>query len=121
MKKNCKLCKKEFTGRSDKIFCSLSCKSNYNGKLSKATLLASQKIDNILHRNRSILLEIIGKSIVQKKVDRSLLDSKKFNWHYVTNYHLNSQNKTVNFVYDFSWIIFSDQEVLIKRIRPLAD
>jgi hypothetical protein len=26
----------------------------------------------------------------------------------------------VNYVYDFSWMIFSDQEVLIKRIKPEA-
>lgn len=118
MKGICKICKNEFTGRSDKIFCSVACKTNYHERLIKATRQATMKIDKILHRNRSILLEIMGKSIVQKKVDRSQLDSKKFNWHYITNHHINSQNKTVNFVYDFSWIIFSDQEVLIKRIRP---
>ncbi len=118
MKGTCKLCKNVFTGRADKIFCSVACKSEYHEKLSKATQKATLKIDKMLHRNRSILLEIMGKSIVQRKVDRSLLDLKKFNWHYMTNFHVNSQNKLVHFVYDFSWMIFSDQEVLIKRIRP---
>ncbi|MFZ1561427.1 MAG: hypothetical protein WAT37_15955, partial [Saprospiraceae bacterium] len=70
----------------------------------------------ILHRNRSILLEIMGKNSTQKKVPRALLDSKKFHFGYITHYHVNAQNKTVHCVYDFSWMIFSDQEVLIKRI-----
>lgn len=118
MKGICKLCKQTFTGRSDKVFCSLSCKSTYHDKLTKATLKATMKIDKILHRNRSILLEIMGKSITQRKVDRSLLDAKKFNWHYLTGFHINVQNKMVHILYDFSWMIFSDQEVLIKRIRP---
>jgi len=52
-----------------------------------------------------------------KKVPRELLDNKKFNWHFITSYHINTQNKFVNYVYDFSWMIFSDQEIVIRRIR----
>ena len=113
----CKLCKKMFTGKETKIFCSPICKADYHFKLKRVTNDAARNIDKILHRNRSTLLEIMGKNSSQKKVDRSLLDQKKFNWHYVTSYHLNSANKMVNYVYDFSWMLFSDQEVLIKRIR----
>lgn len=112
----CRLCKQPFTGRTDKIFCTPTCKATYHLKLNKVTLKASSRIDAILHRNRSILLEIMGKNSTQKKVSKTLLDSKKFHFGYITHYHLNSQNKTVHYVYDYSYIIFSDQEVLIKRI-----
>ncbi len=117
MERLCKLCKKKFVGRSDKVFCTIACKTVYNQKLNKVTNLATFKTDKILHRNRSILLEIMGKNEVQKKVKREILDTKKFHFGYITQYHLNSQNKTVHYIYDFSYIIFSDQEVLIKRIR----
>ncbi|MCC6815964.1 MAG: hypothetical protein IT267_06095 [Saprospiraceae bacterium] len=119
MNNKCKLCKSLFTGRSDKKYCSLVCKNDYNFKLRKTTLQAVSLTDNILHRNRSILLEIMGKSTLSMKIRREYLDAKKFNPQYVTQYHLNSQNKMVNYVYDFSWILFSDQEILIKRIRKL--
>jgi hypothetical protein len=112
----CRLCKEPVTGRADKIFCSATCKANYHIKLNKVTTEASERIDKILHRNRSILLEIMGKNSTQKKVPRALMDSKKFHFGYITHYHVNAQNKTVHYVYDFSWMIFSDQEVLIKRI-----
>ena len=112
----CKLCKEPFTGKETKIFCSDICKADYHFKLNRVTNEATRDIDKILHRNRSTLLEIMGKNSTQKKVDRSLLDKKKFNWHYITSFHINSQNKMVHYVYDFSWMIFSDQEVLIKRI-----
>jgi len=115
--KTCKLCKKSFNGRSDKIFCSVRCKSEYAHKLRKVNSASTLAIDTILHRNRSILLELLGKNISQKKVERILLDKKKFNFSYVTQYHLNSRNKMVNYVYDFNWIVFSDQEILIRRIR----
>lgn len=112
----CRLCKQSFSGRADKIFCSATCKSQYHIKLNKVTHSASERIDKILHRNRSILLEIMGKEGRRKMIDKKILDVKKFNWTYITHYHINSQNKMVHYVYDFSWMIFSDQEVLIKRV-----
>jgi hypothetical protein len=115
MKRKCKLCKTPYEGRSDKLFCTPSCKAVYHQKLNRVTDIATDSIDKILHRNRSILLEILGKTESSKKLDKLILDQKKFNYTYVTSYHVNSQNKMVNYVYDFSWIIFSDHEVLIKR------
>ncbi len=113
----CKICKSPLFGRSDKVFCSVKCKTTYHEKLAAVTLEASSRIDKILHRNRSILLEVMGKQTARKKIRRQVLDQKKFNWTYMTHYHLNSQNKMVHYVYDFSWTVFSDQEVLIKRLR----
>ena len=114
--RKCRLCQELFTGRRDKLFCSVKCKTSYHEQLSQVTFEASKRIDKILHRNRSILLELMGKEGKQKKLYKKILDAKKFNWTYITHYHINSQNKTVHYVYDFSWMIFSDQEVLIKRI-----
>ena len=116
-KRTCRMCKQEIKGRSDKVFCSVKCKSDYAYSLRSVTEIATASIDKILHRNRSILLEIVGKNKVQMKVVRDLLDDKKFNFSYITHYHINYQGKTVSYVYDFSWMIFSDQEILIKRIR----
>ena len=114
--KTCKLCKKPFRGRTDKVFCSVQCKSQYHIRLRQVTTQATKRIDSILHRNRSILLEILGKDGRSLSINRAILDKKKFNYHYVTSYHLNSKNKLVNYVYDFSWIIFSDNNILIQRV-----
>lgn len=116
-KGNCKLCKTIFIGRTGKTFCSIKCKSEYNYKLRLATSIATARIDKILHRNRSILLEILGKTQSHLKVDRAILDKKKFHFNYITHHHINKQGKMVNYVYDFSWMIFSDQEVLITRVK----
>ena len=114
-KGNCKLCKSNFIGRTGKVFCSVKCKSEYSYKLKLATSIATGRIDKILHRNRSILLEILGKKRSNMKIDRAVLDKKKFHFNYITHNHINNQGKVVNYVYDFSWMIFSDQEVLIKK------
>ncbi len=113
----CKICQKPLTGRSDKIFCSVRCKNYYHVNLRKATDRAVEPINKILHRNRSILLEIMGKRKTQKKVVRQVLDKKKFNYKYHTHINKNKQNKTYYYVYDFAWMEFSDDQILIVRRR----
>ena len=115
MQRKCKMCQAPFQGRSDKIFCSIHCKSEYHQKLRKVTALEVVEINKILSRNRSILLELMGKNSVQKKIQRILLDKKKFNFKYLTHFHKNTQGKIYNYVYDFAWMEFSDNEILIVR------
>lgn len=117
MDRVCKICNKPIKGRSDKKFCSLGCKNHYNLKLASVTRLATIKTDAILHRNRSILLELLGKNLNQKKIYRLELDKKNFKYSYITGFHVNKHGKTVHHVYDFSWILFSDEEILIRRKR----
>ena len=113
----CLLCKDKMQGRSDKKFCSIDCKNYYHIRLRQVTSKATKQIDDLLHRNRSILLEILGKRGKQMKVSKEVLDKKKFNYKLVTGYHLNTRNKMVNYVYDFSWSIFSDKKILITKLK----
>lgn len=111
----CRICSKIIIGRSDKKFCSVKCKNYYHTNLRKVTELEVKQIDTILHRNRSILLEILGKTNKQIKINRMVLDKKKFNFIYHTHTTINSAGKTYVFVYDFAWMSFSDNEILIVR------
>lgn len=111
----CKVCKKELKGRSDKKYCSEACKNYYHKNLRRVTDGASFEIDKILHRNRSILLEIIGKQKGQIKIARMQLDQKKFSFKYHTHININSQGKTFYWLYDLAWMEFSDDEILIVR------
>ena len=115
MAKKCKICNEKIVGRSDKMFCSVRCKSLYHFKLRKVTNEATLQIDEILHRNRSILLEILGKKKMQVKIKRIVLERKKFRFKYITHFHINSKGKMYHHVYDFAWIEFSDDEILIVR------
>ncbi|HBK72484.1 MAG TPA: hypothetical protein DDZ39_12665, partial [Flavobacteriaceae bacterium] len=75
----CKICEKNIKGRSDKIFCSVECKNYYHINLRRVTKNMAKELDVILHRNRSILLELLGKNTFQKKIKRVVLAKKKFN------------------------------------------
>ncbi len=111
----CKICKLKIVGRNDKIFCSLKCKNLYHTKLRAVTKNVALGIDRHLHRNRSILLEIIGKKETQIKVNRLLLVEKNFHFKYITHYHINSKGKTMHYLYDIGYMEFSDNEVLIVK------
>jgi len=114
-RRTCKMCNVPITGRSDKMFCSPNCKTEYHYKLRKATAQEVLEINKILARNRSILLEIIGKNQGQKKIPRLMLDKKKFSYKYHTHLFRNSKGKLFFYCYDIAWMEFSDNEVLIIK------
>jgi len=113
----CKICNKEVKGRKDKIFCSVRCKNYYHTNLRRVTNMEVVTINKILHRNRSILLEIMGKRKFQIKIKRLVLEKKNFHFTYHTHFHTNKQEKTFFHVYDFAWMEFSNDEILIVRRR----
>ena len=114
--KKCLHCQKEFRGRSDKKFCSTSCRNNYNYIQRKNTKNAVKAIDYILHRNRNILQSLMGEKGRNKMmVDRLQLDQMGFNFNYITGIYKNSQNKLYHYVYDYAWMQFSKQEIMIVR------
>lgn len=75
-KRKCKICSKQVVGRNDKLFCSVKCKNYYHVNLRKVTNSHVKELDNILHRNRSILLEVLGKRKGQITVQRVVLEKK---------------------------------------------
>lgn len=111
----CPICEKEFTGRKDKVFCSIQCKNDYHVSLRAATKQTAFPLDKVLHRNRSILLEIVGPKANKKMVLRSDLVRKNFQFKFLTHFNINSKGKTYYHVYDFAWMEFSDDEILIVR------
>ena len=119
MKKCINCSKKKVIGRSDKLFCTVSCKSKYHRKLRNKTEVVTLTIDAILHRNRSILLEVLGEMNIKIKVARLLLEKKKFRFKYHTHFHINSRGKIYHHIYDLAWMTFSDDEILIVRRKKI--
>ena len=109
------MCKKQLVGRSDKIFCKIKCKNEYHFKLRATTTKASKNIDKILHRNRSILLELTGKNSFQKKIPRIELEKKNFKFNYLTHFYINKEGKTYHWIYDHAWVSFSNDQILIVK------
>jgi len=114
MKKQCLACGTSITGRSDKRFCSTACKNIHNNNLRKQTRTETQEIIDYLLRNREILVTIMGQSI-KETFDRLVLTRAGFRWEYHTSTYLNKEGKTYHLVFDYAWMEFSDQKVLVVR------
>ena len=114
-KNKCKVCSKLLVGRNDKLFCSVKCKNDYHVNLRKVTDSQVKELDTILHRNRSILLEVLGKKKGHITVERVILEKKKFIFKYHSHLYINSRGKTYYYVYDFAWMEFSNDKILIIR------
>ena len=112
--KPCLECGEPILGRSDKKFCSTACKNAFYNAKKKETLDIAVEIDGYLHRNRTILKQIMGAS--KKEIfDRLVLVRAGFQFDYMTNIYINKENKMSRMVYDYGWMDFSDQKVLIVK------
>ncbi len=115
MNKTCSYCHKKFIGRVDKKFCSPDCKARAHIKRKKAEQVEVVVLVNkILLKNRSILSELMDTN-KQKTVSRIDLIKEGFNFQHFTGNYLNKQGKYYYYVYDFAWMEFSGQEVMIVR------
>ncbi|MDB9882569.1 hypothetical protein OAD66_05490 [Bacteroidia bacterium] len=115
--RKCKICKKSYQGRKNKVFCSVACKNYYHKHLRYASFKAAIRINEYLKRNHGILLEQLGKNKTQVKIYRNVLEDKKFRFKYHTHTAINSKGKIFHYVYDLAWMEFSDDELLIVRKR----
>ena len=116
MKKQCLSCEAAIIGRADKRFCSTECKNAYNNKIKKASRSEVKEIISYLLRNREILATFMGDS-AKETLDRLLLTRAGFRWEYHTSTYLNKEGKTYHLVFDYAWMEFSDQKILIIRKR----
>jgi hypothetical protein len=114
MKKLCQACHQQFIGRSDKSFCSIECKNGFNNQRRKETQNVVKEIDGYLHRNREILATLMP-SQKKEMFDKLILTRAGFKWEFCTGIYINREGKTYHIVYDYAWMPFSDQQILIIK------
>jgi len=116
--KFCPICSTELLGRLDKIFCSVHCKNIYHRKRKAQRLPFTDPIDKMLHRNWVILTEIheeIGKNKMFIPLSRLL--KAGFHTNYFTTRQVNSKGKEYFFIYNYGWMMFSEKEVMVTRMK----
>lgn len=112
----CIVCEKEMKGRSDKKFCSIQCKNHYHRDLRQGMRPIVKEVDKILHRNYAILTELRReRKEVKLMIPKLELEKRGFKFNYYTGSYLNAQKKTYYYVYDFQWMEFSTQQVMILK------
>ena len=101
-KKKCQECEELFLGRSDKKFCSDSCRSSHNNRLNSDTTNFVRNINNILRKNRRILEHFNPNG--KARVHRDKLMEEGFKFRYFTNQYVTQSGNVYHFCYEQGWM-----------------
>ncbi|MEZ4775240.1 MAG: hypothetical protein R3D00_18795 [Bacteroidia bacterium] len=112
----CPHCKNAVFGRANKLFCDIDCKNQYHSALRRKVAEIVRETDKMLHRNYAILLEILGDNSSRKTISRLTLEKKNFHFSCFTGYTSTTRGKICRYLYDFAWIEFNSQKILVLRI-----
>jgi len=118
VEKVCLECGKDIYGRSDKRFCDDACRNAYNNKLNSDQTNMVRNVNNILRKNRRILLEALsGEGMI--KIQREKLKRLGFDFKFHTHTFSNNKGQTYSFIYETGYLLLENDWVLIVQKKPL--
>lgn len=111
VEKGCLECKKAIFGRSDKKFCSDGCRNAYNNKVNAPSTNYVRNVNNILGKNRRILIALnpTGK----QKTHRDQLLKRGFDFEYYTNSYTTKSGVEYRYCYDQGYLTLRDGFLLL--------
>lgn len=114
MKKICPECQDEYSGRSDKKFCSDACRSAYHNRKNAEDTIFMRSINKILRDNRNIL-ELLNPD-GKVSVPRDKLLDRGFKFRYFTNEFRSKNGTLYHFCYDYGYLVSEkDWVTIVKR------
>ena len=119
MKRICPECEEEYTGRSDKRFCSASCRSAHHNRARAEEQIFQRTINNILRQNRNILAELNPEGKASVRRDR-LID-RGFKFRYFTNQYTSRTGNQYHFCYDYGYKVEEGDWVLIIKRQEYVE
>ena len=112
----CIVCNKPLKGRKDKKYCSLDCKNSYHLNMRYKMRNVIRPVDRLLHRNLEILNELWQEAGTLKFIVAiHRLERKGFKFNYYTSSYQNLKGKYYFYVYNFKWMKFGDEQVMIVK------
>lgn len=113
LQKKCKECDKVITGRIDKVFCSIECKSAYNNNKYRTDKSIVRKINKILDLNRNILIQLNPEG--KRKIARETLLSAGYNFKYYTHQVITAKGNVYHFCYDYGYMQLDEVNFLLVK------
>lgn len=114
--KKCIECARPVYGRADKKFCSDACRSAYNNRLTGGSDKYVRKVNRILKRNHSILLQMNPEG--KTKTYKEKLFKAGFDFDYCTNTYVTKDGKEYRFCYDQGYLMLGSDYVLLVKREP---
>ena len=112
--KLCLNCSKPLKGRADKKFCDEACRNQYNNTLNSDTNAEMRQVQNILRKNRRILIEVLGeneklKTTLKKLTDRGFLPD------YLTYLYNTKTGSQYRYSFEYGIMLLEENMVLIVK------
>jgi hypothetical protein len=116
--RQCHECGEPFRGRMDKRFCSDLCRVAFNNRLNSADISYVRSVNNILRRNRRILLSMNPSG--KNRVSHEKLKEKGFDFHYFTSTYKTREGSMYYYCYDQGYLPLEQDRYLlvIKKEFP---
>jgi hypothetical protein len=115
--KTCLECGGKIIGRVDKKFCSDQCRVSYNNKLNGNSTNYIRNVNNVLRRNRRILLDLnpTGKT----RVNKDKLLKKGFDFNHHTESYKTKDGAIYFFCYEHGYLeIENNFYLLVVKNKP---
>lgn len=114
--RQCCVCDKNISGRSDKVFCDIHCKNKYHSDVRKHTRSAAAVNTKLLHKNYKILCLLLGDNHDRFVIKRLELKKLFFNFEAISG--IASTRLGLKFdVYEFSWYYAKNDNIVILQDR----
>ncbi|MFY0652193.1 MAG: hypothetical protein JXQ96_09180 [Cyclobacteriaceae bacterium] len=107
----CPECGKTIFGRVDKKFCSDACRNAHNNKVNSDTTNLIRNVNNILRKNRRILVSLNPKG--KTTVHKDKLLSAGFDMQFCTNTYTTKAGQEYRFCYDQGYLQLDEGFILI--------
>lgn len=118
----CLECKTEIYGRIDKKFCSDQCRNTFNNRTQAHQNKYIRKVNYTLRKNRRIMEAFVeGSEKNVKRVTRSEMIDKGFDFNFYTNIYSTKTKKYYYFCYEYGYNVLDDNYLAIVRRDEYLD
>ncbi len=116
--KTCIECSATFKGRVDKKFCSDQCRSSYNNRLNSDETSYMRNVNNILRKNRRILLDLNPDG--KNRVSREKLKGKGFDFQHFTSTYTTKEGAQYFYCYEQGYLPIEKDSFLLVVKKEFA-
>ncbi|HNS29346.1 MAG: hypothetical protein WBI34_08660 [Tenuifilaceae bacterium] len=110
--RTCPECGDKIIGRIDKKFCSDQCRNTYNNRLNSDASNLVRNINNILRKNRRVLMDL-NKQSGKTMVSKDTLLTNGFNFSYHTHTYKTRKGTVYVFCYEQGYLFLEDKNTYL--------
>lgn len=114
--KMCPNCKKEFDGRRNKKFCTVSCKNHYHNEEYRKENQNVNNINKILNKNR-IILRNLFKIYRSSSISKEILEGHGFDLKFHTHLFNAPSGARYTMIYEFGFKTTFDEQIQIVELE----